>query len=343
MQLNPVRTSHILPQVQPQDMVENQLNIEPPMFITKPRSRSPFIEANTQEVDIYHLKNECVVPVFSKDNEITISHQSFIETVWETANTFFLGESIDEPDIRVSHIIKGRVPEALYKPVNMLLESDKTMYYERMAFCFEIPSISEDIDGNPLNLTIGGVRAYNHENLYSKKGLEKFKVFIGFKNLVCTNLCISTDGYKSDLRVMSIQELAKNVLELFRRYNISRHLYNMSAYKDSYLTEHQFAQLLGKTRLYQYLPIEEKKLIPEILMTDTQINMVAKSYYTDDNFKSLSDSKEISMWDVYNLLTGANKSSYIDNFLDRSLNAAQLTEGINKAIYGDDEYSWFIN
>lgn len=78
-------------------------------------------------------------------------------------------------------------------------------------------------------------------------------------------------------------------------------------------------------------------------MTDTQINMVAKSYYTDDNFKSLSDSKEISMWDVYNLLTGANKSSYIDNFLDRSLNAAQLTEGINKAIYGDDEYSWFIN
>ena len=48
------------------------------------------------------------------------------------------------------------------------------------------------------------------------------------------------------------------------------------------------------------------------------------------------------MWNVYNLLTGANKSSYIDNFLDRSLNATQLTEGLNKAMYGTNEYSWFI-
>ncbi len=43
------------------------------------------------------------------------------------------------------------------------------------------------------------------------------------------------------------------------------------------------------------------------------------------------------------LLTGANKSSYIDNFLDRSLNATQLAEGLNKALYGENEYSWFIN
>ncbi|OUN76600.1 hypothetical protein B5G09_09810 [Alistipes sp. An54] len=40
-----------------------------------------FIEANTRPVDMAHLKNDCVVPVFSKDNEVTISHQSFIETV----------------------------------------------------------------------------------------------------------------------------------------------------------------------------------------------------------------------------------------------------------------------
>ena len=34
--------------------------------------------------------------------------------------------------------------------------------------------------------------------LYSKKTVEKFKVFIGFKNLVCCNLCVSTDGFKSE-------------------------------------------------------------------------------------------------------------------------------------------------
>ena len=139
---------------------------------TRRVNKLPFIEANTKEVTIEHLRNDCVVPVFSKDNEITISHPSFIETVWEAANQVFPNERIEEPSMRVSHVIKGRIPEAIHKPVNQLLESDKTIYYERMMFCFEIPTIHEDIEGNRLNLTIGGVRAYNHENLYSKKGVE---------------------------------------------------------------------------------------------------------------------------------------------------------------------------
>ena len=128
-----------------------------------------FIEANTKAVDISHLREDCIVPVFSKDNELTISHQMFIETVLGAAYRMFPNEAIDAPDIVVSHIIKGRIPEAIHKPVSQLLESDKTIYYERMAFCFEIPTIYEDVAGNRLNLSIGGVRAYNHENLYSRK------------------------------------------------------------------------------------------------------------------------------------------------------------------------------
>lgn len=337
MQLQSVRNNNLHPTFQ----ILNPINKDTALP-KKAKKRSPFIEANTKDVDIPHLKNECIVPVFSKDNEITISHPAFIETVWEASNLFFKGETFDEPDIRVSHIIKGRIPEAIHKPVNMLLETDKTMYYERMAFCFEIPSITEDIDESPLNLTIGGVRAYNHENLYSKKGVEKFKVFIGFKNLLCTNMCVSTDGYKSDIKVMSTHELFKVVIQLFQKYNMAQHLHYMNAFRDTMLTEHQFAQFLGKSRMYQCLPPDDKKALPELLMTDTQINLVAKSYYSDENFGVLGESKEISMWKMYNLLTGANKSSYIDNFLDRSLNATHLTDGINKALYGDKEYSWFI-
>ena len=235
------------------------------------------------------------------------------------------------------------LPEAIHKPVNQLLESDKTIYFERMMFCFEIPTIYEDIAGNRLNLTIGGVRAYNHMNLYSKKGAEKFKVFIGFQNMVCCNMCVSTDGYRSELKVMSTAELLNAVMRLFQEYNITQHLYYMSAYKDSYMRESQFAQFLGRCRLYQFLPADQKKKLPQMLMTDTQIGLVTKAYYNDDNFSTLLDSREISMWNVYNLLTGANKSSYIDNFLDRSLNATQLAEGLNKALYGESEYSWFIN
>ena len=131
--------------------------------------RLPFIEANTKEVTINHLKDECVVPVFSKDNEITISHPAFKEAVWSAASKVFPRESIEKPSIRVSHVIKGRTPEAIHKNVKELLDEDKTIYYERMMFAFEIPSICEDIRGNRLNLTIGGVRAYNQMNLYSKK------------------------------------------------------------------------------------------------------------------------------------------------------------------------------
>ena len=96
--------------------------------------RLPFIEANTKEVSVGHLKNECIIPVFSKDNEVTISHHSFIEAVYDAANEVFRGERIDNPDVRVSHIIKGRIPEAIDKPVNLLLDSNRTIYYERMMF-----------------------------------------------------------------------------------------------------------------------------------------------------------------------------------------------------------------
>ena len=330
MQLQPVRA----------DSIEV---IEPEVLQSGRGLKLPFIEANTKEVTMEHLRNDCVVPVFSKDNEITISHPCFIETVWEAANRVFPNETIECPAIRVSHVIKGRIPEAIHKPVKDLLETDKTIYYERMMFCFEVPTIHEDIAGNRLNLTIGGVRAYNHENLYSRKGAEKFKVFIGFKNMVCCNMCVSTDGYKSELKVMSINDLFISAMQLFQEYNISKHLYYMSAFKDSYMTEQQFAQFLGKSRLYQYLPNEQKRKLPLMLMTDTQVNLVAKAYYHDDNFSPLQDlNSGISMWNVYNLLTGANKSSYIDNFLDRAYNATQLAEGLNKALYGENEYSWFI-
>ena len=344
IQLQPVRANIIYPNRVNRTLKISQYDITDaePILSRREVKKLPFIEANTKEVTIEHLKDDCIVPVFSKDNEITISHPNFIESIWEAANKVFSNESIDMPEIRVSHIIKGRTPEAIHKSVKELLEEDKTIYYERMMFCFEIPSIHEDINGNRLNLSIGGVKAYNHENLYSKKGMEKFKIFIGFKNMVCCNMCVSTDGFKSELKVMDVHGLLNAAIQLFQDYNAAKHLYYMGAFKDSYMTEQQFAQFLGKSRLYQYLPNEQKKRLPRMLMTDTQIGLVAKAYYNDDNFSVIEYGNEISMWNVYNLLTGANKSSYIDNFLDRSLNATQLADGLNKALHGECEYSWFI-
>ncbi len=77
-------------------------------------------------------------------------------------------------------------------------------------------------------------------------------------------------------------------------------------------------------------------------MTDTQINLVVKAYYNDENFGISEDGAGINMWNVYNLLTGANKSSYIDNFLDRSLNATELSTSICQALNNQGNYGWFI-
>lgn len=303
--------------------------------------RTPFIEANTKEVTFQHLKQDCVIPVFSKDNEVTISHTNFIETVYEAATKVFPNERIDTPEIRVSHLIKGRTPDAIHKSVNELLDEDKTLYYERAAFVMEIPTIHEDIEGNLLNLSIGGVRAYNHENLYSKKSVEKFKVFIGFKNMVCCNLCVSTDGFREELRALNCNELLNKVIQMFQLYDVSKHLQLMNTFKNYSLTEHQFAQLAGKSRLYQCLPSKEQKQLPNLDFNDGHLNIIARNYYKDDAFCRNSDNT-INLWNVYNLFTGANKNSYIDSFLNRAASGTEFVNGVASALNGDSEYRWFI-
>lgn len=306
------------------------------------KKTNPFIEANTENVSLSHLKEDCIIPVFAKDNEQTISHQEFIDTALSSIGIMFPNTIIEPPEIRVSHPVKGRTPEAINIPAKELLNQHKTIYYERMAFIIRIPSIVETMDGNRLELCVGGVRSYNHENLYSKKAMEKFKFFIGFQNMVCCNMCISTDGFKAELKALSVLELEDQILELMQGYSASSHLSEMKSLANYSLNEKQFAQLIGKARLYNYLPKEEKTALPELLMNDNHFNSIAKDYFADKSFCK-NDVGSINLWNVYNLLTGANKNSYIDTFLDRSVNAFSFTEGISKAINGDSQYCWFLS
>src|SRR5690606_32746137 len=89
--------------------------------------KKPFIEANTQEVNLMHLSNDCIIPVFSKDNEKTIAHQEYIEVVMDAVKKAFPRQSLSAPEIRVSHQIKGRSPGAIHKSAKDLLEEDKTV------------------------------------------------------------------------------------------------------------------------------------------------------------------------------------------------------------------------
>ena len=63
---------------------------------TAPSKQLHFIEANTTEVTLQHLREDCVTPVFAKDNELTINHAQFVETIQDAARDFFRGEIVED-------------------------------------------------------------------------------------------------------------------------------------------------------------------------------------------------------------------------------------------------------
>lgn len=303
--------------------------------------RRNFIEANTVQVDLEHLKSECIIPVFAKDNESTISHSEFIESTKEVVEEILDYKGVLKPEIRVSHQIKGRIPSAVAKPAKELLEHEKTLYYERMAFVIEIPEISEMINGNQLSLSIGGVRSYNQENLFSKKSIEKFKVFIGFQNKVCTNLCISTDGLRHDIRVSSVLELKAKIYELINSYDKKKHLEQMKEMNNFSITETQFSHLIGKMKLYSFLDKETKRNLFHLNINDNQINSIVKDYHLDPNFARFENGT-INFWRLYNLFTEAAKSAYIDTNFEKNVNAYEFINYLANFIKNDTD-NWFLN
>jgi hypothetical protein len=278
-------------------------------------SSKAFIEANTIESTLEEIRSRHVIPIY-RDSEALISQAEFIEITEEVVGEVYPSERIISPQVRLSHPIKGRVPEARNKATAELNEWEKTLYYERMAFIQEISSITDTIDGQQLSLTVGGVKAYNLDNLQNRKGAdEHFKVFIGFKVSVCTNLCVWTDGYSGDLRVKSLDQLRAGIQQLVHSFDAITQLKKMEALQQYSLTEQQFAHLIGRCKMYQYLPTGQKQDIPELQFGDSQINAVCKDYYKDNSF-CRDQRGDISLWKLYNLFTAANKASYIDSFLE---------------------------
>ena len=300
-----------------------------------------FIMANTIGCTMEEIKSNHLIPVYAKDNERLISSAEFIEATSEVMADIFFGETILNPSIRVSHPIKGRIPEAKDKLANQLFEWEKTVFYERMAFIIEVPSISDMIDGNRVNLTVGGIKAYNLDNLYHKKGSdEHFKIFIGFQNKVCLNICVWSDGAMLDLKVRSIGQLMGCIRTMIQNYNQQHHLFNLQQLCNYSLTEHQFAQLIGRTRMYQFLPYNVKKEIPQLLFGDNQIGSVVRDYYKVGSFCKMDDGT-LNLWRLYNLLTSANKTTYIDQFAERSVNAFEFAYNIKSALQ-NQTFNWYL-
>ena len=160
---------------------------------------------------------------------------------------YFNGETFGELECRVSHPISGRTPNALLKPEKFLTEADKTLFFQRFCFCFELTSMTKTIDGQPICLTIGGVRAYNEQNLYANKSPEKLKIFIGWRVKVCSNLMLSCDGLQDRLEVLSSLDIYKSALDLFTAFDPIDNFNMLENLVNTRISTQEFCNIIGRT------------------------------------------------------------------------------------------------
>ena len=144
-----------------------------------------------------------------------------------------------------------------------------------------------------------------------------------------------------DLKVNSIGQLSACIRGLLQQHNAVFQLNCLKKLNEYSLTESQFAHLIGRCRMYQHLPKNIQKDIPQLLFGDNQLSAIVKDYYKDESFcrDSLGN---INLWKLYNLFTGVNKSSYIDNFIDKSVSAYQFVEKIRWGLENKSE-NWYLD
>ena len=174
-----------------------------------------FIEANSMGITIDALRTN-LVPTFA-DSSLTIAHQNAIASVYRAAESVF-GE-LTVPEVRVSHAINGRIASALHKPAKDLLDEEKTIFYQRLAFVAHVKSLTRIVAGQKIELTIGMCRAYNEDKLYSRKSPEKFKIFVGWKVRVCSNLCLTCNGNSGTVECLTEADVYQKAYQLFRRFD----------------------------------------------------------------------------------------------------------------------------
>ena len=305
-----------------------------------------FIEGPSNEVSMEELTFKNIIPTFC-DNTLTISHQKFIETTRKAAEVIFGQGNITPAETRCSHPIIGRIPSAQHKKASELRDDEKTLFYQRLAWIAHITTLTSSINGQQVSLTIGGTRSYSEDKLYARQNPQHFRVFIGFRVRVCSNMMLTTDGISDTMLCMTEMDVFQKAFELFKRFNEVKEttLYNLEALNNTWLTQEQFCKIIGRLRLYQALPNTQQKQLPQILLGDSVVNAATKEYIKNPNFGMGDSDGSISCWQLMQLLNEAVKNSYSDLWIDRNANCTTFATGISNALNGNDSqgYSWFLN
>ena len=224
-------------QIIPTDDIEDAVVLDD----IDPDNHPNFIESNTSAVTFEELTEKCIVP-------------TFIKSVIEAGQTIF-GE-LTPVEIRASHQISGRVPSALSKKTSELTDSERTMYFQRLAWVCHVAGLTRFINGQPVHLCIGGVRAYNEDKLFGRESPMKFKIFVGWQVRVCSNLCLTCDGFTGNFDALTASDIKERALQLFSGFDPHKgeNLRTLEALSNTRITEEQFCGIIGRLRLYQALP-----------------------------------------------------------------------------------------
>ena len=106
-------------------------------------TKNQFIVANTTSSSVAEMKKDHIIPVFAKDNEVAIAHYEFVQQAYDAVQMYFGDTLIPEPLIRVSHPIRDVSLRPCTKTCRAWME--KTLYYERMMFLVQVPSITKSL------------------------------------------------------------------------------------------------------------------------------------------------------------------------------------------------------
>ena len=304
-----------------------------------------FIESNTQGISYEDLTEKNVIPTYA-DGTLTLSHGSIINATMRAAQEVY-GE-LEPVEIRVSHRIQGRTPEATNKPASELQDEDITTFYQRMAFICHIKNLTRSINGVEVHLCIGGTRSYSKDKLFGKPTPSKMRLFVGWFVRICSNGCLTCDGNSGTIECLTEADVYEKALALFDTFNPEKEntLELLKNLGNTKISEQEFCNIVGRLRLYQALPASEQNVLPKVILGDQAVNKIVQGYVSNPNFGTKLGEDTISLWQLLQLANEAVKQgAYIDNWLERNQNCTDLVLGIQRAILGTDEdgYDWFLN
>ena len=303
-----------------------------------------FIESNTQGISFEELTEKNVIPTFA-DGTLTLSSGSIIKATMRAAEEVY-GE-LTPAEIRVSHRIQGRTPEAMNKPASELQDEDITTFWQRMAFCAHVKTLTRSINGADLMLTIGATRSYSEDKLFGRPTPSKMKIFVGWMVRVCSNGCLTTTGVSGTIECLTEADVYEKATALFRGFDPEKEnaLAMLENLGTTRISESEFCKIIGRLRLYQALPASEQSVLPKIILGDQAVNKIVQGYVSNPNFGLKEGEDTISLWQLLNLSNEAVKAAYIDCWLERNQNCTDFVLGIQKAILGTDQegYDWFLN